>query len=90
MNNTTTRVLLVRGGAHWQLQTGFLNPSGKGCATYNLGTLPELGSNPPYEAAALLLHTQHGVTTVTWTPGMPETDTLPAAPDMAGVWHTHC
>ncbi|WP_327359770.1 hypothetical protein [Streptomyces sp. NBC_01304] len=79
------RILLVRGGTNWQLQTGFTNPNGRGCAVHNIATRAEHpGSEPPYEAAARTLRLHHGVTSVEWTPGMA------GSPDLPGVWHaTH-
>ncbi|MEU5425961.1 hypothetical protein AB0H73_10175 [Streptomyces olivoreticuli] len=76
------RVLLVRGGTNWQLQTGFRNPDGRGCAVHNIGTRGEYpGSTPPYAAADRMLRDRHGITSVTWNPGMP------GSPGLGGVWH---
>ena len=89
MPNGKPRILLVRGGQHWQLQTAIRNPDGKSYALHNIATVAELGSEPPYALADATLREHHGIRDVTWLPGMPE-DTaarLPAMPDLPGAWH---
>lgn len=74
MRNTTVRVLLVRGGTHWQVQT-------RG-HTYNLGTVRSLGLKPPYELADRKIMSECRVRVADWVPGMPGANVI-----MGGVWH---
>lgn len=89
MPNGKPRILLVRGGTHWQLQTSIRNPDGKTYALHNLGTVTGLGSAPPYRLADATLSERHGIRGITWQPGMPENPEmrLPATRDLPGVWH---
>lgn len=83
MSEDKTRILLVRGGQHWQLQTGFRYPNGGGGVVHNIGTVRTLGHKPPYEMADRLLKQEHGVQVTDWVKHDP---TLPDYPVWRAVY----